>query len=345
MFPLSDNLADEVGKKLAPITSMGAFEELKASYLGSNGSLRRAMREMANLTPEERPQFGKQINHLKAIVERLFQEKLEALEALAMSHMMGEPVDISLNSRERVCGMIHPLTRIWQRLEDIFHSIGFATMDGPEIDTEWFCFDALNTPSSHPAREPLDTFFLPEDIRVRTTEKHGQEPYLLRSHTSTIQIRTMLREKPPIRIIAPGRTFRRDTMDATHSANFHQLEVLYIDEGVTICDLKSILDFFLKALFGPQTETRLRPSFFPFTEPSFEVDFRSSGLHNLNHRWIEILGCGMVHPNVLENVHIDGKRYGGFAMGLGLERLAMLFYGIDDVRLFYQNDLRFLEQF
>jgi phenylalanyl-tRNA synthetase alpha chain len=273
------------------------------------------------------------------------QEKLEALEVGLLRQKMGESIDVTLNARARMGGGIHPLTKLCYRLEEIFHRIGFITVDGPEIETEWFCFDALNTPDSHPAREVMDTFFLPEGVSVRTTTKHNRERYLLRSHTSTVQIRTMLKETPPIRVIVPGRVFRRDVTDATHSANFHQCEVLCVDENVTVCDLKSILDYFLKALFGPETETRLRLSFFPFTEPSFEVDFRSSHLGKLSHQWIEILGCGMVDPNVLEAVGIDPEKYSGFAVGFGLERLAMLTYGIDDVRLFYQNDLRFLGQF
>ncbi|MDR1435553.1 MAG: phenylalanine--tRNA ligase subunit alpha [Puniceicoccales bacterium] len=345
MQALSDDLIGEVDEKLESILSLAAFEELKASYLGSNGLLRNAMKQMGNLTAEERPEFGKKINHLKVNIENLFQKKLGALEAGELRRKMGEPIDVTLESRNRISGSLHPLTKMCQRLEEIFNQIGFVTADGPEIETEWFCFDALNTPDSHPAREAMDTFFLSEDIAVNSTAKHGRERYLLRSHTSTVQIRTMLREKPPIYIVAPGRTFRRDTVDATHSANFHQFEVLCVDENVTICDLKSTLDHFLRVLFGSKTETRFRPSFFPFTEPSFEVDFRSPSVGKLSHQWIEILGCGMVDPNVLEAVHIDPGKYSGFAAGFGIERLAMLAYGIDDVRLFYQNDLRFLEQF
>ncbi|MDR1906857.1 MAG: phenylalanine--tRNA ligase subunit alpha [Puniceicoccales bacterium] len=345
MQVLDEHLIKEAGEKLGSIVSIAAFEELKASYLGTNGILRNAMKQMGDLSPAERPEFGKRINHIKINLENLFQKKLEALEALELRQKMGEPIDISLSSRERFSGTTHPLTKVRQHLEEIFHQIGFVTADGPEIETEWFCFDALNTPSSHPAREVMDTFFFPEHVHVTTTAKHGQERYLLRSHTSTVQIRTMVREKPPIRIVVPGRTFRRDVTDATHSANFHQFEVLCVDEGVTVCDLKSILDYFLRSLFGPGTETRLRPSFFPFTEPSFEVDVRSPGMGKLSNRWVEILGCGMVDPNVFGAVGIDAERYSGFAAGFGLERLAMLLYGIDDVRLFYQNDLRFLEQF
>ncbi|MDR3317381.1 MAG: phenylalanine--tRNA ligase subunit alpha [Puniceicoccales bacterium] len=342
---LNDDLISEVMKKLEQIASIAAFKDLKASYLGTNGVLRNAIKQMSHLSPEERPEFGKKINHFKTRIEDLFQKKLLVLETATLRKKMGNPIDISLNSRERVTGMEHPLTVICHRLEEIFNQIGFVTADGTEIETEWFCFDALNTPDSHPAREVMDTFFLSDDIDMQTTTKHAKERYLLRAHTSTVQIRTMLSETPPIRVVVPGRVFRRDTTDATHSANFHQCEILCVDKNITICDLKSVLDYFLKALFGPKTKTRLRPSFFPFTEPSFEVDFYSPNLGKLSHQWIEILGCGMVDPNVFEAVNIDPYQYSGFAAGVGIERLAMLTHGIDDVRLFYQNDLRFLEQF
>ncbi|MDR2812658.1 MAG: phenylalanine--tRNA ligase subunit alpha [Puniceicoccales bacterium] len=342
---LNDHLIEEIREKIATIGTFPALEELKATYLGPHGILRDMMKQMKDLVPEERAELGKKVNYLKNEIETLLVEKLEELEAQALRQKMGDPIDISLDTRKYFSGNLHPLTKTRQRVEEIFNGLGFCTVDGPEIETEWYCFDALNTPLSHPARDVMDTFFMPQDIRVATTSKYGTERYLLRSHTSTVQIRTMLKERPPIRIISPGRTFRRDTTDATHSANFHQFEALYVDENVTVSDLKATLDYFLKALFGPKTETRLRPSFFPFTEPSFEVDFRSTGLGKLSSQWIEILGCGMVDPNVLEAVEIDPNRHSGFAAGLGLERLTMLLYGIDDVRLFYQNDLRFLEQF
>ncbi|MDR1590755.1 MAG: phenylalanine--tRNA ligase subunit alpha [Puniceicoccales bacterium] len=345
MPPLNDYLIEEVSGKIAAIESFAAMEELKAAYLGPNGTLRNAMKGMKDFPPEERAEFGKKINYLKNEIETLFATKSEELEAKTLRQKMGDPFDISLDARERFPGNLHPLTKTRQRVEEIFNQMGFCTVDGTEIETEWYCFDALNTPLSHPARDVMDTFFMPQNIRMATTSKHETECYLLRSHTSTVQIRTMLKQQPPIRIISPGRTFRRDTTDATHSANFHQFEALYVDENVTVCALKATLDHFLKALFGSQTEMRLRPSFFPFTEPSFEVDFRSTGLGKLSNQWIEILGCGMVDPNVFESVGIDSEKYSGFAAGLGLERLAMLLYGIDDVRLFYQNDLRFLEQF
>jgi phenylalanyl-tRNA synthetase alpha chain len=345
MLPLNDHLVDEVREKIATIGTFAALEELKAAYLGPNGVLRNVMKQMKSFAPEMRVELGKKVNAIKDAIETLLATKLEALGAQALRQKMGAPIDVSLDTLGRFSGNLHPLTKTRQCVEAIFNRMGFCTVDGPEIETEWYCFDALNTPPSHPARDVMDTFFFPENTSVTTTSKRGTERYLLRSHTSTVQIRTMLKRRLPIRIISPGRTFRRDATDATHSANFHQFEALSVDENVTVCDLKATLDYFLKALFGPETETRLRPSFFPFTEPSFEVDFRSMGLGKLSNRWIEILGCGMVDPNVLEATGIDPEQYTGFAAGLGLERLAMLRYAIDDVRLFYQNDLRFLEQF
>lgn len=341
---LGDYFLLEAEEKIKAATSTVALEEIKASYLGPNGTLRKMMQSMPALPKEERPEFGKEINALKNEIELLLTKKLQFFADTALFQKFGERPDVTLTGR-RIEGKLHPLTAIRERLETIFSQMGFVIADGPEIETEWFCFDALNTPESHPARDVMDTFFLPDRVEGVTTTKHDQERYLLRSHTSTVQIRTMLKEKPPIRIVAPGRTFRRDTIDATHSANFHQIEALYVDEQVTICDLKATLDYLLKALFGSETQTRLRPSFFPFTEPSFEVDFRAPNLGKLSDQWIEILGCGMVDPEVFKAVGIDSRKWTGFAAGLGLERLAMLLYGIDDVRMFYQNDLRFLDQF
>lgn len=341
---LMDNVITEATEKLQAVNSISEFEELKALYLGPRGVVRSAMKEMGHMPVENRPDFGKKVNQVKERLESLLAEKLLILENSSLMRKMGKPVDLSLTPRNELSGNLHPLSKVRDNLVDIFRKIGFVVADGPEIESEWFCFDALNTPPSHPARDVMDTFFIPNEP-IETTSRHGQERYLLRSHTSTVQIRTMLKAKPPIRIVAPGRTFRRDTVDATHSANFHQFEALCVDKNVTVCDLKSTLHYFLQELFGKSTETRLRPSFFPFTEPSFEVDFKAPDIGKLSNQWIEVLGCGMVDPNVLEAVGIDSKHYSGFALGLGIERIAMLKYGIDDVRLFYQNDKRFLEQF
>ncbi|MDR2982052.1 MAG: phenylalanine--tRNA ligase subunit alpha, partial [Puniceicoccales bacterium] len=227
----------------------------------------------------------------------------------------------------------------------VFRKLGFTVAEGPEIESEWYCFDALNTPDNHPARDMQDTLFLPPEARCADAPKKGNEAYVLRSHTSTVQIRTMLKQQPPIRIIAPGRCFRRDTVDATHSANFHQIEGLWVDKNVTLRDLKSVLDFFVREVFGTGVQTRLRPSFFPFTEPSFEMDIKSPNLGRLSDQWLEIMGCGLVDPNVFQNVGYDTTQWSGLAFGMGLERIAMLLHGIDDIRHFYANDLRFLRQF
>ena len=238
-----------------------------------------------------------------------------------------------------------PLTNVRRRVVSIFRKIGFTVAEATEVETEWFCFDALNTPDDHPARDEQDTLFFPPNSTWANITQKAKEAHVLRTHTSSVQIRTLFKEKPPLRIIAPGRCFRRDTVDATHSANFHQTEGLYVDKNVTVKDLKAVLDYFLKELFGDKLETRLRPSFFPFTEPSFEVDLKAPNLGKLSNKWIEIMGCGMVDPEVLKLVNLDPEEWSGFAFGLGIERVAMILHGIDDIRHFYQNDQRFLSQF
>ncbi|MFM9148690.1 MAG: phenylalanine--tRNA ligase subunit alpha, partial [Verrucomicrobiota bacterium] len=242
-------------------------------------------------------------------------------------------------------GSAHPLSRTRERILASFRKLGFTVAEGPEIETEWHCFDALNTPADHPARDMQDTLYLPAAFRSADAPRKGAEAVLLRTHTSSVQVRTMLSRKPPFRIVAPGRCFRRDAVDATHSANFHQVEGLWIDRQVTLADLRGVLDFFVKETFGPDAEIRLRPSFFPVTEPSFEMDLRSPNLGRLSGRWLEIMGCGLVDPKVLELCGLDPKEWSGLAFGLGLERIAMLVHGIDDIRHFYANDARFLRQF
>jgi len=228
----------------------------------------------------------------------------------------------------------------------ILRKAGFTVADGPEVETEYYCFDALNTPADHPARAEQDTFYFPEKARFgNVARKVPGEKYLLRTHTSSVQIRTMLKGEPPIRIVSPGRVYRRDTTDATHSANFHQLECLYVDKNVTVRDLKALLDYIFASLLGKDTKTRFRPHYFGYTEPSFEVDLSAKHLPKVNKEWIEIGGCGMVDPLVFEGVGYDPEVWSGYAFGMGLERLAMLVYGIDDIRYFYQNDVRFLKQF
>ena len=319
--------------------------EISASITGPKGELTAAMKLIPTLDKAQRPVVGKLINLAKSQIEPLISEAYARLENAEMAKALGEKPDATLPPCGEARGTSHPLTATIRKIRDIFKRAGFTVAEASDLETEWYCFDALNTPANHPARDAQDTLFMPRGAKVSNVSKHANELYLLRSHTSSVQIRAMMKEGAPIRIMAPGRAFRRDTVDATHSANFHQIECLCVDRGVKLTDLKAILDYLFKNLFGKSAKTRLRPSFFPFTEPSFEVDFMSSDIGRLSGRWIEIMGCGMVDPNVLENVGLDPKEYSGYAFGLGVERVAMLMHSIDDIRHFYANDVRFLRQF
>ena len=316
-----------------------------AAITGPNGELTALMKLIPTLDKAQRPAAGKLINAAKQQIEPLIAEAYARIESGEMVAALGEMPDISLPNVDTPRGTIHPLTLTIRRICDIFKRAGFTVAEATNLETEWFCFDALNTPADHPARDAQDTLFMPRNTVAPNVPKHADELYLLRSHTSSVQIRAMLKEGAPIKILAPGRAFRRDTVDATHSANFHQIEGLYVDKNVKLTNLKAALDYLFKNLFGSSAKTRLRPSFFPFTEPSFEVDFMSADLGKLSNRWIEILGCGMVDPNVLANVGLDPEVYSGYAFGLGVERIAMLVHSIDDIRHFYANDVRFLRQF
>ena len=318
---------------------------ISAAITGPNGELTALMKLIPTLDKAQRPAAGKLINAAKQQIEPLVAEAYARIESGEMVAALGEMPDISLPNVDTPRGTIHPLSATIRKICDIFKRAGFTVAEASDLETEWYCFDALNTPANHPARDAQDTLFMPRDAKVSNVSKHADELYLLRSHTSSVQIRAMMKEGAPIRIMAPGRAFRRDTVDATHSANFHQIECLCIDKCVKLTDLKAILDYLFKNLFGKSSKTRLRPSFFPFTEPSFEVDFMSSDIGRLSGKWIEIMGCGMVDPNVLENVGLDPKTYSGYAFGLGVERVAMLMHSIDDIRHFYTNDVRFLRQF
>ena len=339
------NIIADAEASIENVSDKPQWEQLKATFLGPNGSLTQFAKGIASVPKEDRPAFGKSLNQAKGQVESLFQKSLIAIEELEDLKSLGSRIDPTLPSSPSFTGGLHPLTKTRRKIISIFRKIGFTVAEASEVETEWFCFDALNTPDDHPARDEQDTLFLNPDFKWADVQQKKDESYLLRTHTSSVQIRTMLREEPPIRVIAPGRCFRRDTVDATHSANFHQTEGLFIDRRVTIRDLKGVLDYFLRELFGDKVETRLRPSFFPFTEPSFEVDLKVPDLGKLSNKWIEIMGCGMVDPNVLGLVEIDPDEWTGFAFGLGIERVSMLLHGIDDIRHFYQNDQRFLAQF
>ncbi len=314
-------------------------EQIKIKYLGKKGELTAVLRGMGALTAEERPVIGQLANEVRADIEAALNEKSKQLQAKALEEKLAsEKLDVTMPAKAAPTGHIHPLTQVQRELENIFIGMGFSIVEGPEVELDYYNFQALNIPENHPARDTQDTFYISDNV-------------LLRSQTSPVQVRTMEHQKPPIRIISPGRVYRSDALDATHSPLFHQLEGLVVDKGITMGDLKGTLEIFAKKLFGEETRIRFRPHHFPFTEPSAEVDVSCFVCGGKGCRlckgegWIEILGAGMVHPFVLSNCNIDPEEYSGFAFGLGLERIAMTRYGIDDIRLFYENDERFLEQF
>ena len=324
------------------------LENLRVQYLGKKGELTDQLKQIGNLPAEQRPKFGDLVNQIKQQVAELINQKKTTLEhTLLAASIAAETIDITLPGRGIGTGGLHPVTRTMQRIEDIFTAMGFGTALGPEIEDDFHNFEALNIPPEHPARAMHDTFYIDNE------GKDGS--YLLRTHTSPVQVRYMLDQKPPINIIAPGRVYRCDS-DVTHTPMFHQVEGLMVDEGISFADLKGILTHFLQQFFETELKIRLRPSYFPFTEPSAEVDIscvfcrddegESKGCRVCKQTgWIEILGSGMIHPEVFKHVGIDSEKYTGFAFGVGVERLAMLRYGVDDLRLFFDNDLTFLEQF
>jgi len=312
----------------AGITDAAQLEQAKARYLGKSGALSELQKNLGKLAVAERPAFGARFNAAKQRIETALAEQREKIRAHRLeSQLAQEAVDVTLPGRGMEVGGLHPVTCTLERIETLFHSLGFKVAAGPEIETDYYNFTALNQPENHPARSMHDTFYVDDG-------KH-----LLRTHTSPIQVRYMEQHRPPIKIIALGRVYRVDS-DATHSPMFHQVEGLWIDERITFADLKGVIADFLRCFFGrDDLRVRFRPSFFPFTEPSAEIDM------SFGDDWLEVGGCGMVHPNVLRNVNIDSEEYQGFAFGLGPDRLTMLRYGIDDLRLFFENDLRFLKQF
>ncbi len=332
--------------ELAALKTRAEFEAAKARYVGPNGEFTALMKQMGAVPKEQRPAMGKLINEAKARLQEQLDTTLARIADAEISAQLGPAIDPTLPSPEAGPGTTHPLTLVREEMCRILRKAGFSVADGPEVETEYYCFDALNTPADHPARAEQDTFYFPENARfANVAKKVPSEKYLLRTHTSSVQIRTMLKGAPPIRIVSPGRVYRRDTSDATHSANFHQLECLYVDKNVTVRDLKALLDYIFASLLGKDTKTRFRPHYFGYTEPSFEVDLSAKHLPKVKKEWIEIGGCGMVDPAVFEGVGYDSTVWSGYAFGMGLERLAMLVYGIDDIRYFYQNDVRFLTQF
>jgi phenylalanyl-tRNA synthetase alpha chain len=328
-----------------------ALEQARVNFLGSNGKFTALMKQLGSLSKEEKPAAGKAVNSAKVELEAALAQRRAELQLKAA--LPQEPTDFTLPGRRRVLGKLHPLTQVTEDIVRSFRKIGFVVADGPEVEDEYHCFDALNTPADHPARDTQDTFYLKNaEGRMQNGEVGGTErgtglppSTLLRTHTSSVQIRVMEKQQPPVRIIVPGRVYRRDNADATHNPTFHQVEGLYVDRNVTAGDLKGTVEFVFKELMGAETRIRFRPHYFSYTEPSFEIDFSSALTRKMGKEWLEIAGCGMVHPQVFENVGYDPETWTGWAFGFGIERIAMIRYGINDIRLFYENDLRFLKQF
>jgi phenylalanyl-tRNA synthetase alpha chain len=323
---------------------LSALEQAKITHLGAHGKFTALLKQLGSLSKEERPAAGKLINQAKVELEGVLAELRSALELKAA--LPTEPIDFTLPGRRRPQGHQHPLTQVTEDIVRIFRKLGFAVADGPEIEDEYHCFDALNTPPDHPARDTQDTFYLATHTRGDAREAGAVNArFLLRTHTSSVQIRVMETQPPPIRIVVPGRVYRRDNADATHNPAFQQIEGLYVDRNVTVGDLKGTVEFVFKELLGAEVKLRFRPHYFSYTEPSFEIDFSSSLVRKMGKDWLEIAGCGMVHPQVFRNVGYDAELWSGWAFGFGIERIAMIRYGINDIRLFYENDLRFLDQF
>ncbi len=333
-------IKEEAIEEISKSEDLKNLDDIRVKHLGKKGGLTALLKSMKDLSAEERPKFGALVNKVKQEIETKIQEKEKELQKVALNmKLKSEEIDVTLPSQKIKRGSKHPLNRVVDEVEDLFVSMGYDVVTGPELETDEYCFERLNLPQGHPARDMQDSFYITPE-------------YLLRTQTSAVQARTMManKEKTPIRVIVPGKTFRRED-DATHSHQFNQVEGLVVDKNISLADLKGTLEVFMKKMLGPKTELRFRPSYFPFTEPSYEVDvscFKCGGKGcNLCKQtgWIELLGSGMVHPNVLRMNGYDPDVYSGFAFGLGLDRLAMFRYGIPDIRLLYQNDVRFLSQF
>jgi phenylalanyl-tRNA synthetase alpha chain len=334
-------LEKEALAKIADVTDLKTLQDIQVAYVGRKGSITEVLRGMGKLSKEERPVIGELANKVRASIQQAIDAKKAELEQIALEEQLKtETIDVTMPGRHVQVGGAHVLTAIIEEIEDLFIGLGYEVREGPEVETDYFNFEALNLPKDHPARDMQDTFYVTDEL-------------LLRTHTSPVQARTMraLKGNHPVRMICPGKVYRRDNDDATHSHQFTQIEGLYVDQHVRMSDLKGTLDLFAKKMFGADREIRLRPSFFPFTEPSVEMDIsckvcKGKGCSVCKQTgWIEILGAGMVHPRVLEMAGYDPKVYSGFAFGMGPDRIAMLKYGIDDIRRFYTNDVRFLKQF
>ena len=334
-----DDIQKEALDLFQTLDNVVDLEQAKARYFGKNGALTELLKQLGKISAEERPAVGGRINQVKQLLEQALKERKDAIQAQVLQNQLAkESLDVTLPGRGLSVGGLHPVTLTLKRIESLFHSIGFEIAEGPEIETDFHNFTALNIPEDHPARAMHDTFYV--------DSKH-----VLRTHTSPVQVRYMLNHQPPLKIIAPGRVYRCDS-DVTHTPMFHQVEGLWVDENVSFAELKGVLADFMQRFFErDDLKVRFRPSFFPFTEPSAEMDIacvmcEGKGCRVCSHTgWLEVLGCGMVHPNVFAHVGVDSEKYLGFAFGLGVERLAMLRYGVNDLRLFFENDLRFLKQF
>ncbi|MDG0970481.1 MAG: phenylalanine--tRNA ligase subunit alpha [Porticoccaceae bacterium] len=331
-------LASQAEASINDAVDLSGLDDLRVEYLGKKGKLTGLLKGLGRLSAEDRPTAGAEINKVKQIVQGLINARKTQFEDIAMdAKLVGETIDVTLPGRGQSVGGLHPVTRTMERIEDFFTKIGYEVQLGPEIEDDYHNFEALNIPSHHPARAMHDTFYIDPNT-------------VLRTHTSPVQVRTMETQAPPIRIICPGRVYRCDS-DLTHTPMFHQVEGLVVDKDISFADLKGVIDQFLKAFFEADLAVRFRPSYFPFTEPSAEVDIQctncgGNGCRVCSHTgWLEVMGCGMVHPNVLQHCEVDSETFTGFAFGMGVERLAMLRYGVNDLRLFFENDLRFLKQF
>ena len=333
------NIEKQAAQALESAADPKALDDLRVKYLGKKGELTAILKQMGSLSAEERPKVGAFANEVRAAIENLIEQRLNALKAQMQEKKLAEEkLDVTLPGKAAPLGKSHPLNKVLDEIKEIFLGMGFSISEGPEVELDYYNFEALNIPKNHPARDTQDTFYITDNV-------------LLRTQTSPVQIRTMEKQRPPIRVIAPGRVYRSDAVDATHSPLFHQIEGLVVDKGVTMADLKGTLEMFVKRLYGEDSVVRFRPHHFPFTEPSAELDVQCFACHGEGCRlckgegWIEILGCGMVHPKVLSICGVDPEEYSGFAFGLGLERIVMRRYNIDDLRLFFENDVRFLGQF
>ena len=334
-----EKIKEEALRQIESSEALERLNDIRVSYLGKKGELTNLLKSMKDVAPEDRPKVGQMVNDVRGLIEGRLEEAKTALAKKAREEQLKrEVIDVTLPARKNNVGHSHPNTIALEEVERIFVGMGYEVVEGPEVEYDRYNFEKLNIPKGHPARDEQDTFYINENI-------------LLRSQTSPVQVRTMEKQKPPIRVISPGRVYRSDAVDATHSPLFHQIEGLVVDKGITFADLKGTLETFVKRLYGEDSVVRFRPHHFPFTEPSAEVDVQCFNCHGEGCRlckgegWIEILGCGMVHPKVLSNCGIDPEEYSGFALGMGLERVVMRRYNIDDLRLFYENDVRFLKQF